>query len=61
MEISVYGKVKAELVWAPLRVSAAIFGKETPGKPLSTGFTGAVAAQKTTLSMLYQVLSGEQK
>lgn len=59
MEISVYGKVKA----APLgsSQSAAIVRKETPGKPLSTGVGRAVAAQKTTLQMLYQVLSGEQK
>lgn len=35
MEISVCGKVKTELTWAPPRVSAAIVAKETPEKRLS--------------------------
>lgn len=61
MEIAVYGKVKAARLGSSQSL-CAIVGKETPGKPLSTGVGKAVGcAEDKTLQMLYQVLSGEQK
>jgi hypothetical protein len=60
MEISVYGKVKA----AHLGSSQSLCCNCCKGNPRETreqSFRRAVAAQKTALQMLYQVLSGEQK